>query len=342
MINNEWIEKNKIKIGFFAFIFLLMNYTFKFFRIYNGDFITNFNYLFSNPIVLLEAFPISLNAKDLLYSFIGTGMVILIFLDKQSNKKFFRQGVEHGSAEWGEPKKHLKGMYDEKSNYNNIIFSENIKMIVDNAKLSSHEYHRNKNAIIIGGAGSGKTRFFVKPNIMQMNCDYVITDPKGDILNDLGYMLRAKKNYNIKVLNLIEFDKSMRYNPLAYVNNEQDILKVVETLIKNTSGKDAKEDFWVTAEKLLYQALIGVILDFFEPEEQHLGTLADLLSLFEVKESDEDYISVVDEMFMEIEQHDPNTFCVKQYRAFKISAGETAKSVLISCSYPLIRFGGIK
>lgn len=332
MINTEWLNKNKYRIIFFTLIFLLINYTSNYFRIYNGGLLLKINYIFSNPTILLNSFPISLNKTDLMFSFIGLGISLLLVLNNQSNKKKFRQGVEHGSAEWGIPKKDLKGMYNEKDDTKNIIFSEKTKMVVDNDELTNHEYHRNKNTIIIGGSGSGKTRFFVKPNIMQMNCDYVITDPKGDILNDLGYMLRSQKNYNIKVLNLIEFDKSMRYNPLAYVKNEQDILKVVQTLIKNTSGKDAKEDFWVTAEKLLYQALIGAILEYFEPEEKHLGTLADLVSLFEVKENDEDYISVVDEMFMDIEQHNPNAFCMKQYRAFKISAGETAKSILISCS----------
>lgn len=332
MIDKEWLLKNRFRIILFTFIFILINYVSSYFRVFNGNIIVNLNYLVANPSILLRSFPISLNKIDLLFSFLGLGIIFLLVLNNQSNKKTFRKGVEHGSAEWGKPKKDLKGMYDEKDNSKNILFSENTKMIVDNDELKSFDYHRNKNTIVVGGSGSGKTRFFVKPNIMQMNSDYVITDPKGSILNDLGYMLKVEKNYNIKVLNLIEFDKSMRYNPLAYVKNEQDILKVVQTIIKNTSGKDAKEDFWVTAEKLLYQALIGVILDYFEPEEQHLGTLADLVSLFEVKENDEDYVSVVDEMFSEVEQHNPNAFCVRQYRAFKISAGETAKSILISCS----------
>lgn len=330
--SKEWLHKNKINIILFVFIFLFVNYISNYFRIYNSNLLTSFNYLFTNPTVLFEAFPISLNGRDLLISFLVTAMSLLFMLERKSNKKTFRKGVEHGSAEWGNPKKDLKKMYNKENDTKNIIFTENTKMVVNNDELSHHQYHRNKNAIIVGGSGSGKTRFFVKPNIMQMNSDYVITDPKGGILKDLGYLLRAKKNYNIKVLNLIEFDKSMRYNPLAYVKNEQDILKVVETIIKNTSGKDAKEDFWVTTEKLLYQALLSVILDYFEPEERHLGSLVDLISLFEVKENDENYVSIVDEMFMEIEEHDPDAFCVKQYRAFKLSAGETAKSILISCS----------
>ena len=328
----KFFKKNKIKIILFSFLFILVNYISNYFRIYSNDLLNSINYLFSKPTILLRAFPISLNPKDLLFSIILTLITGLFLLDRKSNKKSFRKGVEHGSAEWGEVNKDLKGMYNEEDNTKNILFSESVKMAIENDDLSEHKSHRNKNTIVVGGSGSGKTRSFVKPNIMQMNSDYVVTDPKGSILNEVGDILRTQKNYNIKVLNLIDFEKSMRYNPLAYVKNEQDILKVVETIIKNTSGKDAKEDFWVTAEKLLYQALLSIILDYFEPEEKHLGTLADLLSLFEVKENDENYVSEVDEMFLEIEEYEPNAFCVKQYRAFKISAGETAKSILISCS----------
>lgn len=335
MINKEttkkFIKRNKLRIIFFTFIFLLINYVSNYFRSFSGDLLLKFTSLSSNPTIILNAFPISLNKTDLIFSFLGVGLGILLITNSQFNNKKFRKGIEYGSAEWGSPEEDLKGMYIPKKDRKNIIFTEKVKMAVNNENLEHHKYHRNKNIIVIGGSGSGKTRFFAKPNIMQMHSDYVITDPKGSILSDLGYMLRKNK-YNIKVLNLIEFEKSMRYNPLAYIKKEQDILKVVETIIKNTSGKDAKEDFWVTTEKLLYQALLGAILEYFKPEDQHLGTLADLISLFEVKENDEDYISVVDEMFMEIEEHDPNAFCVKQYRAFKVSAGETAKSILISCS----------
>lgn len=335
MINKEttkkFIKRNKLRIIFFTFIFLLINYVSNYFRSFSGDLLLKFTSLSSNPTIILNAFPISLNKTDLIFSFLGVGLGILLITNNQFNNKKFRKGIEYGSAEWGSPEEDLKGMYIPKKDRKNIIFTEKVKMAVNNENLDHHKYHRNKNIIVIGGSGSGKTRFFAKPNIMQMHSDYVITDPKGSILSDLGYMLRKNK-YNIKVLNLIEFEKSMRYNPLAYIKKEQDILKVVETIIKNTSGKDAKEDFWVTTEKLLYQALLGAILEYFKPEDQHLGTLADLISLFEVKENDEDYISVVDEMFMEIEEHDPNAFCVKQYRAFKVSAGETAKSILISCS----------
>lgn len=331
-LNKEWFNKHKIKVIFFVVIFLFVNYVSNYIRTSDYNMISSLNFAVSNPTLLLKSFPLSFNRTDLLIAFGATFMLFLFVLEKQTNKKTYRAGVEHGSAKWGDPKVDLKGMYNEKEDTKNIVFTKNAKMVVNNDELTHHKYHRNKNAIIIGGSGSGKTRFFVKPNIMQMNSDFVITDPKGSILNELGYLLRAKKNYDIKILNLIDFTKSMRYNPLAYVKDEKDILKVVETIIKNTSAKDAKEDFWVTAEKLLYQALLSAILEYFEPEDRHLGSLIDLLSLFEVKEKNEDYKSVVDEMFMEIEESDPNAFCVKQYRAFKLAAGETAKSILISCS----------
>ena len=328
----QFLNKYKFRIIPLGIVFLLVNYISRYFRFYKNNTLESLTYLTENPAILLEAFPISFNMKDLLISLTITLILLVALIEKQSNKKKFRKGVEHGSAKWGVPKEDLKGMYNEKNDMKNIVFTEKIKMAINNNDLPSHKYHRNKNTIIIGGSGSGKTRFFVKPNIMQMNSDYVITDPKGSILNELGYLLRSKKNYDIKVLNLIEFDKSMRYNPLAYVKNEQDILKVVETIIKNTSAKDAKEDFWVTTEKLLYQALLSAILDYFPEKEKNLGTLSELLALFEIKENDEDYESAIDYMFSQIEEENPNSFSLKQYKAFKLSAGETAKSILISCA----------
>lgn len=331
-MNKEWLDKNKFRIIFFIFIFLFINYLSYYFRTYSGDLLLKFTFISKEPSILLNAFPLSLNNKDLLFSLLGVGISIVFVLNNQSNKKTFRQGDEHGSAEWGKPNKDLKGMYNKNDEFQNVIFSQNTKLAINNSDVKHPTLERNKNAIIVGGSGSGKTRFFVKPNIMQMNSDYVVTDPKGDILNELGYLLRVKKDYNIQVLNLIEFDKSMRYNPLAYIENEKDILKVVETLIKNTQGKDAKDDFWVSTEKLVYQALIGAIMEFFNEEEQHLGTLADLISLLEVKENDENYKSAIDWLFEQIEEYDSNSFALRQYKNFKIAAGETAKSILISCA----------
>ena len=306
MLSKEWLKKNKFRIVFFLFIFLSINYISNYFRAFDGDLLMKFTYLSSSPSVLLSAFPLSLNSTDLMFSSIGVGISILLVLNNQNNNKTFREGVEHGSAKWGVPNKDLKGMYNGKDEFENVMFSQNTKLAINNSDVSHPTLERNKNALIVGGSGSGKTRFFVKPNIMQMNSDYVITDPKGDILNELGWVLRAKKDYNIQVLNLIDLDKSMRYNPLAYIKNEQDILKVIETLIKNTQGKDAKDDFWVSTEKLVYQALIGAIMEFFYEEDRHLGTLTDLIALLEVKENDEDHISAIDWMFGQIEDLNPD------------------------------------
>ena len=328
----NWTKEHKIKVIFYLLFFLLSNYVSSFFSTYTGTFFNKLNYLTSHLTVIFEAFPIALTIKDLGLALGVTSVLILLVSQKEENNKTYRKGVEHGSATWGNPKKDLEGMFNQKDDSRNILFSENIRMAINNEDVTDFKAQRNKNALIIGGSGSGKTRFFVKPNIMQLNADFVVTDPKGSILNELGVLLRAKENYDIRVLNLIDFSKSMHYNPLAYIKKEEDILKVVETIIKNTSAKDAKEDFWVTTEKLIYQALIAAILNYFEPEERHLGTLVDLLALFEVKENDEDYISTVDQMFLDIEASDPDAFCVKQYNAFKLAAGETAKSILISCA----------
>lgn len=258
-------------------------------------------------------------------------MAYFFLLERQQNRKKFRKGKEHGSAQWGNPNKDLKGMYDEKDENNNIILSENVCLMLDD-KDSPPKLRRNKNVLVVGGSGSGKTRFIVKPNIMQMNADFVITDPKGGIVNEVGYLLRKEGNYKIKVFNLIHLEKSMRYNPLSYIRNEQDILRLIDTIIRNTSGADNKEDFWVKAERLLYQSYIAVILDRFPKEEQHLGALLDLLQISHTSMSDENYKNAIDIMFDEIEEEEPNNFAAKQYRAYKLAAGETAKSILISCA----------
>lgn len=323
-----FIEDNKVKVIFIGIMFLLINWLSYYFRVtYSNDFLNAFNYLFTDFFILFRAFPLSLNITDISVSFGFLVVIIMLIIDKQNNKKNYRSG-SHGSAKWGVPAKDLKGMYDEKDNYRNIIFSQNTQKALLNEGISP-KLRRNNNVLVVGGSGSGKTRFMLKPNIMQTNADYVVTDPKGTILNETGYILR-KSNYKIKVLNLIDFDKSMRYNPFHYIRNEQDILKVVDTIIKNTSG-DSKEDFWVKAERLLYQAYIGVILQEFPKEEQHLGTVVDLLELSITKENDEDYKNAIDDMFDELAEIDPNSFCVKQYRQFKLAAGETTKSILISC-----------
>ena len=223
-------------------------------------------------------------------------------------------------------------------------FSQNVLLtqterITMSSRPKEPRYARNKNILVIGGSGSGKTRFFVKPNLLQCHSSYVVTDPKGTILNEVGALL-DRKGYRIKSLNLINFKKSMRYNPLAYIRSEKDILKLVNALILNTKGEGEKssEDFWVKAERLYYSALIGYIWYEAEPEERNFITLLDLINASEVREDDEEFQSPVDLLFAKLEKEHPDHFAVKQYRKFKMAAGKTAKSILISCGARLAPF----
>lgn len=329
----EKIKENKVLIVLGIISYILLNYLFYYFRVtFAHNALDGFNYLFSDPKYLLYAFPLSFNAIDLFVPLFVVGFGALVIHDKRKNRKKFKKGVEHGSAKWGDINKDLKNMYDEKDKYNNIIFSQNTKIRLDD-KDAPFEVRRNKNVCVIGGSGSGKTRFIVKPNMLQMNASFVCTDPKGTIVNEIGMALKNVGKYKIKILNTVNFSKSMRYNPLAYVENEQDILKLVETIIANTGGKGGgDQEFWVKAEKLLYQSYLSLIVSKFPEEERHLGTLIDLLSYSTVREDDEDYKNPVDYLFEALEQEDSNHFAVKQYRAYKLAAGKTAKSILISCA----------
>ena len=223
-------------------------------------------------------------------------------------------------------------------------FSQNVLLtqterITMSSRPKEPKYARNKNILVCGGSGSGKTRFFVKPNLLQCHSSYVVTDPKGTILNEVGALL-DRKGYRIKSLNLINFKKSMRYNPLAYIRSEKDILKLVNALILNTKGEGEKssEDFWVKAERLYYSALIGYIWYEAEPEERNFITLLDLINASEAREDDEEFQSPVDLLFAKLEKEHPDHFAVKQYRKFKMAAGKTAKSILISCGARLAPF----
>ena len=328
--------KNRAILIGCLFIFILINYTIYLFRyIYQGDVASALNDLFSYPEILLSAFPLSINLVDLIVSFLISTMFLFIMLDRKNNKKKFRKGSEYGSARWGDFDKDLEGMYDPKKQYNNILFSKNTKLALNDSDIDFNK-RRNKNVVVFGGSGSGKTRTIIKPNISQMNCSFVCTDPKGTILNEVGYMLKNFK-YNIKVFNTVDFDKSMKYNPLKYVKKEQDILKLVETIIANTSGDKAgaeKHDFWVKSEKLLYQAYLSLILMVFPEDQKHLGTLIDLVSESIVNENDETFKNAIDLIFEGLEEIEEyrNSFAVKQYKAFKLAAGKTAKSILISCA----------
>jgi len=330
----EKLKENKIYIILGVIAYILLNYLFYYFRVtFAGNTLAGFNYLFSEPKYLLYAFPLSFNTIDLLVPLFVVAFAILMLIDKKNNKKKYKKGVEHGSAQWGSVQKDLKNMYDEQDQYNNILFSQNTKILLDD-KDAPFDVRRNKNVCVIGGSGSGKTRFFVKPNMLQMNASFVCTDPKGTIVNEIGMALKNVGKYKIKILNTVNFKKSMRYNPLKYVENEQDILKLVETIIANTSGSDGadKQDFWVKAEKLLYQAYLSLIIAKFPKEEQNLPTLMDLISYSTVKEDDEEFKNPVDYLFEALEEEASDHFAVKQYKAYKLAAGKTAKSILISCA----------
>ncbi|WP_144508906.1 VirD4-like conjugal transfer protein, CD1115 family [Bacillus mycoides] len=328
----EKIKENQTYIILGVMVFILLNYLFYYFRVtFEGNTLAAIDYLFSEPQYLLYAFPLSLHPIDFFVPLFIVGFVVFVIQDKKKNKKKYKKGVEHGSAQWGSVEKDLKDMYDEEDPYNNILFSQETKLRLDD-KDASFQVRRNKNVIIIGGSGSGKTRFIVKPNMLQMNASFVVTDPKGTIVNEIGMALKNIGKYKIKIFNTENFYKSMRYNPLAYVYNEQDILKLVHTIIANTSGDGPKGDpFWEKAESLLYQAYLSLIVLKFPKEEQHLGTLMDLITYSTVKEDDEDYKNPMDYLFEELEKEDSNYFAVKQYKLYKLAAGKTAKSILISC-----------
>ncbi|PEQ04853.1 VirD4-like conjugal transfer protein, CD1115 family [Bacillus toyonensis] len=329
----EKVKENKKYIILGISLFVLFNYLFYYFRVTFGEITLDaLNYLFSEPQYLLYAFPLSFHAIDFFIPLFTASFAVFVLIDKKNNKKKYKKGIEHGSAQWGNIQKDLQNMYDDKDPDNNIIFSQNIKLRLEDKSASPNE-RRNKNVTVIGGSGSGKTRFIVKPNLLQMNAAFVVTDPKGTIINEIGMVLKNVGNYKIKIFNTINFTKSMRYNPLKYVHNEQDILKLVHTILVNTEGEGTKKgaDFWIKAEKLLYQAYLSLIISKFPKEEQHLGTLIDLISYSTVKEEDENYKNPIDYLFEQLEKEDHTHFAVKQYKLYKNAAGKTAKSILISC-----------
>ena len=278
----------------------------------------------------------SLNPRDLLVGFSVAGLVKLVVYSKGKNKKKYRQGKEYGSARWGESKD-IAPYIDPK--FENNVLITNTERLTMNSRPKNPKYARNKNVLVIGGSGSGKTRFYVKPNLMQMHSSYVVTDPKGTLVLECGKML-YENGYDIKILNTINFKKSMKYNPFAYLRSEKDILKLVQTIIANTKGDGEKagEDFWVKAEKLYYTALIGYIYYEAPEEEKNFKTLLDMIDASEVREDDETYMNPIDRLFEALEKKDPSHFAVKQYKKYKLAAGKTAKSILISCGARLAPF----
>ena len=279
---------------------------------------------------------LSLHPTDLLIGLAGAVILRLVVYMKGKNAKKYRHGMEYGSARWGTAADIAP--YMDKDFFNNIPMTQTERITMA-SRPKQPKYARNKNILVIGGSGSGKTRFFCKPSLLQAHSSYVCTDPKGTLLPEIGSFLERKK-YRIKCLNLINFKKSMRYNPLAYIWSEKDILKLVNALIMNTKGEGEKssEDFWVKAERLYYSALIGYIWYEAPEEERNFITLLDLINASEAREDDETYQSPVDILFQQLEEKEPDHFAVKQYRKFKMAAGKTLKSILISCGARLAPF----
>ena len=300
---------------------------------------------------------LSFDLKDLLVGVTVAVVLKLLVWQKQSDAKKLRKGIEYGSARWGNAEDIKPYMSEDP--WMNIPLTATEALTME-SRPKQPKYARNKNIVVIGGSGSGKTRFFVKPSIMQMNCSMVITDPKGTLIEECGKMLEkgppkrdkdgnvlkdksgkvVHEPYVIKVLNTINFSKSLHYNPFAYIRSEKDILKLVTTIIANTKGEGEKstEDFWIKAEKLLYTALIAFIWYEGDEEEKNLNTLLDLLNESETREEDETYQNPVDMMFQELEGREPQHFAVRQYKKYKMAAGKTAKSILISCGARLAPF----
>lgn len=279
----------------------------------------------------------SLAPSDLLIGIAGAALIRLLVYVKGKNAKKYRKGIEYGSARWGTAED-IKPFTDPVFQ-NNIPLTQTERLTM-NSRPKQPKYARNKNILVIGGSGSGKTRFFVKPSLMQMHSSYVVTDPKGTVLIECGKLLKQRGGYRIKVLNTINFKKSMHYNPFAYIRSEKDILKLVNTIIANTKGDGEKsgEDFWVKAERLFYCALIGYIWYEAPEEEKNFTTLLEMINASEAREDDEEFQSPVDLMFERLEEKDPEHFAVKQYKKYKLAAGKTAKSILISCGARLAPF----
>lgn len=277
----------------------------------------------------------SFQPLDLLIGILCGALVRVYVVTKGKNAKKYRKNIEYGSARWGKPADIEP--YIDPNFENNVILTQTERLTME-SRPKDPKTARNKNVLIVGGSGSGKTRFWLKPNLMQCHSSYVITDPKGTVLLECGKLLQ-KKGYRIKVLNTINFAKSQHYNPFAYIRSEKDILKLVTTLIANTKGEGkSNDDFWQKAETLLYTALIGYIHYVAPPEEQNFAMLIDLISSMETREDVEDFQNPVDEMFERLEKDEPNHFAVRQYKKFKLAAGKTAKSILISCGARLAVF----
>lgn len=347
---SENYRKTIIKLIPYLIIFYVINQLSEVYRLIEADsvierisiLLANLNNMFMTPFI-------SFNTADLFGGLIGSISIYLIIYIKGKNAKKYRKGVEYGSARWGDEKDirpYIDPIFE-----NNILLTQNERLMMD-SRPRNPKFARNKNVLVVGGSGSGKTRFFVKPNLMQMHSSYVVTDPKGTVLVECGKLLTRgrfikDKNgemvyepYRIKVLNTINFKKSMHYNPFAYIRSEKDILKLVNAIIVNTKGEGEKagEDFWVKAEKLYYAALIGYIYYKAPKKEQNFTTLLEMINASEAREDDESFKNPVDLLFESLEREDHEHFAVRQYKKYKLAAGKTAKSILISCGARLAPF----
>ena len=332
--------KKFLQLNFpYFIIFYLVDKTVWLFRHCVGDTLFDrVTVLFNNYGMAFSKLLPSLHVYDLLAGVAAALAVKGILYARKKNAKKYRQGVEYGSARWGTEKDiepYIDPVFE-----NNVILTQTERLMMS-SRPKDPKYARNKNVLVIGGSGSGKTRFYVKPNLMQMseNTSYVVTDPKGTILIEVGKMM-VNGGYKIKVLNTINFKKSMHYNPFQYIRNERDILKLVNTIIANTKGEGEKsgEDFWVKAERLYYCALIGYIWYEAPEEEKNFSTLLEFINASEAREDDEEFKNAVDLLFEELEAEEPNHFAVRQYKKYKLAAGKTAKSILISCGARLAPF----
>ena len=286
--------------------------------------------------VAFADFSPGLDPFDWLIGIVGAVAFRLLIYVKSKNAKKYRRDEEYGSSRWGGPKD-IQPFVDPKFENNVILTGTELLTMNTRPKIPANA--RNLNACIIGSSGSGKTRFWLTPQLLQAHSSYVVVDPKGGVLGQVGYFLQKKRGYKIKVFNSIDFSKSMHYNPLAYIKNEADILKFVNALISNTKGEGKEGDpFWTKAETLLYCALIAYIIFEGPAEDRNMNTLVDMISGMEVKEDDEDFMNAVDYMFAGLEKRKPDCFAVKQYKKYKLSSGKTAKSILISCGARLAPF----
>ena len=341
-MKNLDMKKIIIKILPFVMFFYLADKVGQAFRLANGKDISakvlhlngGFSAAFANPLP-------SLHTQDLLVGVIGAGLIALMLQMRKANTKKYRKGMEYGSARFGTPADITP--FIDPDFENNIILTQTERLTM-NSRPANPAHARNKNVLVIGGSGSGKTRFFVKPNLMQCvsktyPVSFLCTDPKGTVILECGQLLQ-RAGYDIKFFNTVNFAKSMKYNPFSYIHSEKDILKLVNTIIANTKGEGEKssEDFWVKAEKLYYTALIGYIFYEGREDEKNFITFLDMINASDAREDDEDYKNPVDLMFEKLAKKDPEHFAVLQYAKYKMAAGKTAKSILVSCGARLSPF----